>query len=90
MGLHDLRGEKMSICERCRHNTKEWYEMPCDGCCGSHSGYEPKERDEQMTDCAWGKPGDLNEDGKEIEQDGWITISETSDIPAKQESEEKE
>ena len=22
------------------------------------------------------KPGDINEDGKEIEQDGWITVSE--------------
>ena len=29
-----------------------------------------------MTDCAWGKPGDVNEDGREIEQDGWITVSE--------------
>lgn len=26
-----------------------------------------------MTDCAWAKPGDINEDGLEIEQDGWIT-----------------
>lgn len=30
-------------CNTCKHNDKEWDEEPCDGCCGNHSGYEPKE-----------------------------------------------
>lgn len=33
----------MSKCDRCKHQDKEWYEEPCDGCCGAHSGFEPKE-----------------------------------------------
>lgn len=34
------------------------------------------------------KPGDINEDGKEIEQDGWITISEI-EIPPTETSEDE-
>ena len=30
-------------CKACKHDSKEWYELPCDYCCGAHSGYEPKE-----------------------------------------------
>ena len=30
-------------CKTCKHDSKEWYELPCDYCCGAHSGYEPKE-----------------------------------------------
>lgn len=34
------------------------------------------------------KPGDINEDGKEIEQDMWITISEIQ-IPTTDQDEEQ-
>ena len=27
-------------CETCKHNDKNWDELPCDGCCTAHSGYE--------------------------------------------------
>ena len=40
--FRDLSGECYS-CEDCKHNDKEWYEMPCDACCGGHCGYEPGE-----------------------------------------------
>lgn len=43
-----------------------------------------------MTDCAWGKPGDVNEDGKEIEQDGWITVwTDEIEIPPTETSEDE-
>lgn len=29
------------ICDTCKYNTLEWYEEPCDSCCGANSGYEP-------------------------------------------------
>lgn len=50
--------EKPNNCETCKHNDKEWWELPCDWCCGANSGYEPKT--EPQTDCAWGK-GESNE-----------------------------
>lgn len=28
-------------CKTCKHDSKPWYEEPCDSCCGAHSGYEP-------------------------------------------------
>ena len=28
-------------CKTCVHDSKPWYEEPCDSCCGAHSGYEP-------------------------------------------------
>lgn len=28
-------------CDDCKHNDKQWYELPCDFCCPAHSGYEP-------------------------------------------------
>ena len=34
------------------------------------------------------KPGDINEDGKELEQDGWITVSEIQ-IPPTETSEDE-
>ena len=34
--------EKPNNCETCKHNHKEWWELPCDWCCGTHGGYEPK------------------------------------------------
>lgn len=27
-------------CDTCKHNDKNWDELPCDGCCTAHSGYE--------------------------------------------------
>lgn len=32
----------MSKCDTCKHKYREWYDDPCDGCCGNHSGYEPE------------------------------------------------
>jgi hypothetical protein len=34
--------EKPNNCETCKHNHKEWWELPCDWCCGVHGGYEPQ------------------------------------------------
>lgn len=28
-------------CRSCIHDGKEWYELPCDYCRGSHDGYVP-------------------------------------------------
>ena len=27
-------------CDTCKHKDKNWDELPCDGCCTAHSGYE--------------------------------------------------
>lgn len=27
-------------CDTCKHNDKNWDDLPCDGCCTAHSGYE--------------------------------------------------
>lgn len=36
------------------------------------------------------KPGDINEDGKEIEQDGWITVwTDEIEIPPTETSEDE-
>lgn len=29
-------------CETCKHQDKEWYEQPCDGCCGARNYKEAK------------------------------------------------
>lgn len=30
------------LCPTCKHNSKEWDELPCDGCCGNRC-YEPQD-----------------------------------------------
>ena len=27
-------------CDTCKHKDKNWDDLPCDGCCTAHSGYE--------------------------------------------------
>lgn len=27
-------------CDTCKHNDNNWDDLPCDGCCTAHSGYE--------------------------------------------------
>jgi len=34
-------------CDSCRYNSLEWYEEPCDSCCGAHSGYEPIDEEKE-------------------------------------------
>lgn len=43
----DRSGESVK-CEDCKHNDKQWYELPCDACCPAHSGFEPKEEDNEQ------------------------------------------
>lgn len=31
-------------CKTCKYDELEWYQEPCDSCCGAHSGYEPIDR----------------------------------------------
>ena len=44
--------EKPNNCETCKHNGKKWYELPCDYCCGAHSGYAPKTEPQITMDCS--------------------------------------
>ena len=37
------------LCPTCKHNNKNWDELPCDGCCGNRC-YEPKEEGEKNGD----------------------------------------
>jgi hypothetical protein len=57
-------------CDTCRfrEDVKAWNRRVCDNCV-SGSNYN-RQAETPQTDCGWGKPGDINEDGKEIEQDG--------------------
>ena len=34
-------------CRDCKHNDKQWYEMPCDACCPAHCGFEKKEKNHE-------------------------------------------
>lgn len=36
------RYEDVYPCDTCKNNKLEWGSEVCDGCCGSHSNYEPK------------------------------------------------
>lgn len=36
-------------CRDCKHNDKQWYEMPCDACCPAHCGFEKKEKNHDRT-----------------------------------------
>ena len=40
--MEELTDETIVLCDSCKHGDKEWHEEPCDSCCGTHSGYEPK------------------------------------------------
>ena len=35
--------EPFPHCATCKHRNKSWDELPCDGCCTAHSGYEKGE-----------------------------------------------
>lgn len=34
-------------CEDCIHRYKDWDDMPCDACCGAHSGYQKEEGEQE-------------------------------------------
>ena len=44
--FRDMSG-KPHDCIDCKHNDKQWYEMPCDACCPAHCGFEKKEKDHE-------------------------------------------
>lgn len=39
----DKYTESEESCDTCNHKDEEWDSDACDGCCGSHSGFEPQE-----------------------------------------------
>lgn len=41
-------GYPKNDCDTCKHNDKEWDELPCDGCTNGHSWYDEKQC-ERMT-----------------------------------------
>lgn len=49
MRYKDMSNKPYS-CETCVHNTKEWYELPCDACCAAHCGYVKREEGGRMSD----------------------------------------
>ena len=40
---YGLKRKEQDKYDTCKHNDKSWDELPCDYCCGAHSGYEAKE-----------------------------------------------
>ena len=38
----DRTGEYIN-CIECKYSGMPWYELPCDACCPSHSGFERRE-----------------------------------------------
>lgn len=41
---NDCISRKLAMkCDSCKHRDLNWWEEPCDSCCPAHSGYEPRE-----------------------------------------------
>lgn len=46
MIFRDLSNEEYD-CDTCKYRSKDWHEMPCDVCRGTHCGYEEDKVEQQ-------------------------------------------